>query len=691
MMEIPIRIIHFLSCIYKFLEDFAANFNEIVTQQDREAVLLWFQHSSPSLYTYDSDKAKIKIWLSTVLLHAIDKISSSMIQHGEIQVLHLEAWLLEIKRDLGNHTLPAIRRCSEQIDTGEYESRDVNCDSLDEIAHFYKHYITLKIIHYQTSSLFSQYSQSEASYLQYERTHSLCDPKLILADPSLKDLFKKLVVSAVSLHQEMIHKCINQPQQEVLENIKAWKRRTRLHSDVSTFPIASTDALRAIRYRLIALMQLQDSMIELIQETTTVISTLNSYGLALELQLNFCYEYTKGLLQMKNELLRRSFFVMIQCFPAPKVDGTITCKLVLNIYQPLLQSTVAAFNVNTNSYRLLADNYVKEVSGVAAHYIGFTDQHRDQYKILPRMQKEQYRNGDRGELLVSDIKIKLHKASRGNQSGGYVTDFRYQLGFHCNITTIKNVNITLECRTLPFVFRTGRAQNAKAQSTLAWDNYFLDDVDTIDINCLKHEEKITFAQLEEILQCEFKRRLGKPLTPANLDFLKSREIHTSYSRNEDFISWDDFHYLTKLGNKNKSCSVGEWIFTCLEVLAKPENSLLRMWQDEHIVGFISRSDVEESLRNQPRKCLIRFSQQVPGAITIPYTDENSDIHWPKPIQCSGSQSTITWIDLILIDGRLNSSILCPKQIPIADLMRYRKKHKSEILVGYDTSFPILSV
>ncbi|EDV28360.1 uncharacterized protein TRIADDRAFT_53947 [Trichoplax adhaerens] len=602
-MEIPIRIIHFLSCIYKFLEDFAANFNEIATQQDREAVLLWFQHSSPSLYTYDSDKAKIKIWLSTVLLHAIDKISSSMIQHGEIQVLHLEAWLLEIKRDLGNHTLPAIRRCSEQIDTGEYESRDVNCDSLDEIAHFYKHYITLKIIHYQTSSLFSQYSQSEASYLQYERTHSLCDPKLILADPSLKDLFNKLVVSAVSLHQEMIHKCINQPQQEVLENIKAWKRRTRLHSDVSTFPIASTDALRAIRYRLIALMQLQDSMIELIQETTTVISTLNSYGLALELQLNFCYEYTKGLLQMKNELLRRSFFVMIQCFPAPKVDGTITCKLVL-----------------------LADNYVKEVSGVAAHYIGFTDQHRDQYKILPRMQKEQYQNGDRGELLVSDIKIKLNKASRGNQSGGYVTDFRYQLGFHCNITTIKNVNITLECRTLPFVFRTGRAQNAKAQSTLAWDNYFLDDVDTIDINCLKHEEKITFAQLEEILQCEFKRRLGKPLTPANLDFLKSREIHTSYSRNEDFISWDDFHYLTKLGNKNKSCSVGEWIFTCLEVLAKPENSLLRMWQDE-----------------------------------------------------------------ILIDGRLNSSILCPKQIPIADLMRYRKKHKSEILVGYDTSFPILSV
>lgn len=123
--------------------------------------------------------------------------------------------------------------------------------------------------------------------------------------------------------------------------------------------------------------------------------------------------------------------------------------------------------------------------------------------------------------------------------------------------------------------------------------------------------------LYQVLSSKFEESVGTPLTLQHLHFLGSKLFGSFSGDNfaDKSVTWDQF---TKRSMKGCDFTFWRWFYAVMKLVA---DELKDIWKEGHIVGFLSRKDAEERLKNAPPGTfLMRFSERVLGGLTIAYKD-----------------------------------------------------------------------
>ncbi|XP_040196984.1 signal transducer and activator of transcription 2 isoform X2 [Rana temporaria] len=231
-------------------------------------------------------------------------------------------------------------------------------------------------------------------------------------------------------------------------------------------------------------------------------------------------------------------------------------------------------------------------------------------------------NVQQGGLMVEykHLMLKEQKAGVGGKGskGGplsvieelhnitFTTKFEYE-----------GIELTLEAVTLPFVVISNLIQFSGAWASVLWFNLL--SPDPKDVNFFSNPPAAPWSLLANALSWQFSCCTKRGLNKDQLQMLEKKLCGT-VGEEGNAVTWTKF---SKETMPRFSFTFWVWFDT---IVALVKSHLENIWNDGHVMGFVSRS-VEDSLLKtmQQGTFLLRFSESIrDGGITCSWVDHQCD-------------------------------------------------------------------
>ncbi|XP_076012006.1 signal transducer and activator of transcription 4 isoform X2 [Genypterus blacodes] len=233
------------------------------------------------------------------------------------------------------------------------------------------------------------------------------------------------------------------------------------------------------------------------------------------------------------------------------------------------------------------------------------------------MDIEDYSNGCLSvEFRHLQLKEKKYiNGTKGNEGLLSVTEELHSLSFEASFT-LQGLTIDLETCSLPLVVISNVSQLPGGWASVMWYNLLTDE--PRNLGFFGNPPRATWSQLSEVLSWQFSTFAGCGLNREQLCMLGEKLLgqHGGYSDCQ--LTWSKF---CKENIPGKPFSFWMWLDSILELIKK---HLLPVWNDNHIMGFVSKEMERTLLKDrEPGTFLLRFSESHLGGITFTWV-EHSD-------------------------------------------------------------------
>ncbi|XP_070588053.1 signal transducer and activator of transcription 1-alpha/beta [Erythrolamprus reginae] len=211
------------------------------------------------------------------------------------------------------------------------------------------------------------------------------------------------------------------------------------------------------------------------------------------------------------------------------------------------------------------------------------------------------------------LQLKEQKnVSRSNEGPLIVTEELHSLCFE---TTLEQNGLVIELETtsLPIVVISNVSQLPSGWASILWYNMLTNEPKNLSFflspTCAR------WSQLSEVLSWQFSSVTKRGLSTDQLEMIGEKLLPNGCTP-DGFISWARF---CKENLNDKNFSFWLWIEGILELIRK---HLLFLWNDGHIMGFVSKEQERILLKEmETGTFLLRFSESSrDGAITFTWVD-----------------------------------------------------------------------
>ncbi|XP_066433215.1 signal transducer and activator of transcription 1-alpha/beta-like isoform X2 [Eleutherodactylus coqui] len=225
------------------------------------------------------------------------------------------------------------------------------------------------------------------------------------------------------------------------------------------------------------------------------------------------------------------------------------------------------------------------------------------------------------EFRHLQLKEQKNAGCRTNEGPLIVTEELHSLSFETQLCQ-PGLVIDLETASLPIVVISNVSQLPSGWASILWYNMLTSE--TKNLSFFLNPPAARWAQLSEVLTCQFSSVTKRGLHAEQLTMLEEKLLGPNMSSTEDFIPWSRF---CKENLSEKNFPFWLWIEGILELIKK---HLLCLWNDGCIVGFISKDRERALLREkQPGTFLLRFSESSKEeAITFTWVEASQNVSEP---------------------------------------------------------------
>lgn len=228
--------------------------------------------------------------------------------------------------------------------------------------------------------------------------------------------------------------------------------------------------------------------------------------------------------------------------------------------------------------------------------------------------------------LVVDYKhltLKEQKAGSGGKNGKGATDGSLSVMEELHNITFTTqfdydgVSVTLEAVTLPFVVISNISQFTGAWASVLWFNLL--SPDPKDLTFFSNPPAAPWSLLANAFSWQFSCCTKRGLNQDQLQMLE-KKLCGSVSNEGSAVTWTKF---SKENMPRVSFTFWVW-FDAIVALVKLH--LENIWNDGHVMGFVSRSMEDSLLKTmQQGTFLLRFSESIrDGGITCSWVDHQYD-------------------------------------------------------------------
>ncbi|MFT7801041.1 signal transducer and activator of transcription 1-alpha/beta-like isoform X1 [Arapaima gigas] len=183
---------------------------------------------------------------------------------------------------------------------------------------------------------------------------------------------------------------------------------------------------------------------------------------------------------------------------------------------------------------------------------------------------------------------------------------------------LHGLSVKLQASSFPVVVISGSGQLQSAWASILWFNMLC--TDPTNIGFFASPPAATWPQLAEMLSWQFLSITDKGLNCDQLNMIAQKLFGQQQSYDACRISWAKF---SKENVPNVNFSFYVW-FDGILMLVK--NYLENLWNDGHIMGFVSKGKEKALLKKmQPGTFLLRFSESIKdGGITFSWVEYFDD-------------------------------------------------------------------
>lgn len=204
-----------------------------------------------------------------------------------------------------------------------------------------------------------------------------------------------------------------------------------------------------------------------------------------------------------------------------------------------------------------------------------------------------------------------------------VGDQKYCL--HCFTILQDGTNMnTIQLLSLPFGIVVNVSQQGKTEATIFWDHNFSGFRERLPFQVPDHTN---WGSMTEALQRWFHERSHRLVSESQMQYL-----HDLIPKKDELISWDGFATeQMKSGNRQLPHSFWGWVHGTMDFVRRREHkNLQEFWELGYLEGFISKAKATELLKDaEPGTFLLRFSESVPGGISVVCVGYNAGEHRSK--------------------------------------------------------------
>ncbi|OCT92828.1 signal transducer and activator of transcription 2 isoform X2 [Xenopus laevis] len=228
-----------------------------------------------------------------------------------------------------------------------------------------------------------------------------------------------------------------------------------------------------------------------------------------------------------------------------------------------------------------------------------------------------------GEGLVvdfKDLKLKEQKAGSGGKGGKGANEGSLSVMEELHLITFtmdfnyEDLKLKLETVTLPFVVISKNNHFGVAWASVLWFN--LTSSDSKDLNFFSKPPMASWQLLKEALSWQFSCTTKRGLDADQLAMLGNKLCEET-PREDSTVSWNKFC-------KENLPHVSFWVWFDA-VLTLVKEHLENIWNDGHVMGFVSRKKEETLLKAEMSGTfLLRFSETVCGGITCTWVEQKDD-------------------------------------------------------------------
>ncbi|KAF7468622.1 Hypothetical predicted protein [Marmota monax] len=313
--------------------------------------------------------------------------------------------------------------------------------------------------------------------------------------------------------------------------------------------------------------------------------------------------------ELLQSLLHRAFIVETQpCMPQTP-------------HRPLILKTGSKFTVRTRLLVRLqegSESLTVEVSIDSNSPEGFR-----KFNILTSNQKTLTPEKGQSDGLIWDFGFLMlvEQRSSGSGKGGNKGLLAVTEELHIISFTVKYVyqglKLQLKTDTLPVVIISNMNQLSIAWASILWFNLLSPNPQNQQF--FTSPPQAPWSLLGPALSWQFSSYVGRGLNPQQLGMLKNKLFGQNSGGEDALLSWADF---SKRESPPGKLPFWTWLDKILELV---HDYLKDLWNDERIMGFVSRSQERRLLKRMVSGTfLLRFSETSEGGITCSWVEHQDD-------------------------------------------------------------------
>lgn len=315
--------------------------------------------------------------------------------------------------------------------------------------------------------------------------------------------------------------------------------------------------------------------------------------------------------ELLQRLLQRSFVVETQpCMPQ-------------TLHRPLILKTGSKFTVRTRllvrlqegNESLKAEVSIDRNSELPPGFRKFNILTSNQKTLTPEEGQRQGLVWDFGFLtLVEQRSVGTGKGT--NKGPLAVTEELHVVSFVVQYV-YQGLKMELQTDTLPVVIISNMNQLSIAWASVLWFNMLSPTPQDPRFFC--HAPKAPWSLLGPVLSWQFSSYVGRGLSSEQLGMLKNKLFGKNCKMEDALLSWVDF---SKRDSPPGKIPFWTWLDKILELV---HDHLKDLWNDGHIMGFVSRNQERRLLKKTVSGTfLLRFSETSEGGITCSWVEHQDD-------------------------------------------------------------------
>uniref|UniRef100_A0A8C2LXC4 Signal transducer and activator of transcription n=1 Tax=Cricetulus griseus TaxID=10029 RepID=A0A8C2LXC4_CRIGR len=308
--------------------------------------------------------------------------------------------------------------------------------------------------------------------------------------------------------------------------------------------------------------------------------------------------------ELLQRLLQRSFVVETQpCMPQ-------------TLHRPLILKTGSKFTVRTRLLvRLQEGNESLKAEVSIDSFRKFNILTSNQKTLTPEEGQRQGLVWDFGFLtLVEQRSVGTGKGT--NKGPLAVMEELHVISFVVQYV-YQGLKMELQTDTLPVVIISNMNQLSIAWASVLWFNMLSPTPQNPKFFC--HAPKAPWSLLGPVLSWQFSSYVGRGLNSEQLGMLKNKLFGKNCRMEDALLSWVDF---SKRDSPPGKIPFWTWLDKILELV---HDHLKELWNDGHIMGFVSRNQERRLLKKMVSGTfLLRFSETSEGGITCSWVEHQDD-------------------------------------------------------------------